>query len=67
MSEGSTGKEKVERDYLDLKKCVKSIADEEIDKMGNKMEALKKEASKVGETVEAEISNSKPASPKKKS
>ncbi len=65
MSQES-GKDKVERNYRELDECVQGLAEDEIAKIRKKMDALKKEAARVGENVEAEIGESDGRSPKKK-
>jgi phosphopentomutase len=62
-----SGKEKVERDYHELEECVEGLAKEEIEKIRKRMEALKLEAAKVGETVEAELAETEKETGKKKS
>jgi hypothetical protein len=62
-----SGKKKVEQDYRELEECVEGLAKEEIEKIRKRMDALKLEAAKVGDDVEAELSKSDGKSGKKKS
>lgn len=62
-----SGNKKVERDYRELEECVEGLAKEEIEKIRKRMEALKKEAAKVGETVEAELAEAEGEAGNKKS
>ncbi len=61
------GKEKLEQDYRELEECVEELTKEEIEKIRKKMEALKQEAVKVGEAVEAELGKSESGTHGKKS
>lgn len=61
------GKEKLEQDYRELEECVDELTKEEIKKIRKKMEALKQEAVKVGEDVEAELGKSESGKHSKKS
>ena len=62
-----SGRKKVEQDYRELEECVEGLAKEEIEKIRKRMDALKLEAAKVGDAVEAELSKSEGKSGKKKS
>jgi len=45
-------REQLEKDYENLKRKIEQIAEEEIKKIQTKIEALKKEALRIGETIE---------------
>jgi hypothetical protein len=62
-----SGKEKVERIYRKCQTEIEKLTEEEIQKIKQKAEALKKETEKVGETVEASLNENKTKANKKKS
>jgi len=62
-----SGKEKVERNYRELEECLEGLAKEEIEKIRKRLEALKEEAAKIGEKVEAELNETNVQQDKKKS
>jgi hypothetical protein len=59
-------KEKLEKDYQNFNLNIERIAEEEIKKIREKANAIKKEASKMGEAVELSLNEEEAKSAKKK-
>jgi outer membrane murein-binding lipoprotein Lpp len=59
-------KDQLEKDYESLNRKIEQAAEEEIKKIQEKIEALKKEARQMGETVELTLAEKEPKATKKK-
>jgi len=59
-------KEKLEKDYQNFNLNIERIAEEEIKKIREKANAIKEEASKMGETVELSLNEEEKKAARKK-
>lgn len=59
-------KDQLKKDYENLNRKIEQAAEEEIKKIQEKIEALKKEARQMGETVELTLAEKEPKATKKK-